>query len=456
MQPNVSPNGSLESRALALIVSLRAQLARADLVSRHRRRATDFVRERKLMFPVVMLLIRQKSVKSLQAHLHEWFWAASAGGRDDVPSVTAGAFTHARAKLRATAFVELNQAAVLPLVYGPQHAALVERWRGHRLLGVDSSLVRLPDHEGLRAHFGVVECSNHHGVQGSYPEARVSVLFDLLNQIALDGVLVGSRQGETTLVAAHRAQLQPGDVVITDRGSAGYRHFVQVRAAGGHFLSRCSRGSFSAVQALFARDAEGVSQIVTLVAPREVRAECRREGWPWALRVRLVTVRLATGELEVLATSLLDETAYPTAEFAPVYWRRWGQETFYARLKGRLDLEHFSGETVAAVTQDFFALLLLAHVESVVSGPAQWELAQVSARRAQPAQVNRAVSLHALKTRLIDLLGRAVPAEEVLEELTRWFVQSPVSVRRGRAAPRRPVSPARSYHYQRRVRKIVF
>jgi hypothetical protein len=443
-------------RALALIESLRQHLRRTDLPARHRRRPTDFVRERKLIFPVVMLLILQKSLKSLQARLHEVFRAVSQQGRGDASSVTAGAFTHARAKLRATVFVELNQAAVLPLVYGPAHAGLVERWRGHRLLGLDSSLVRLPDRAGLRAHFGVVECSNHHGVQESYPEARVSVLFDLLNQVALDGALVASRQGETTLVAAHLPHLQPGDVVISDRGYAGYRHFAQVGAAGGHFVSRCSRGSFPAVRALFARDEAGVSQVVTLQAPAHVRAECRREGWPLELRVRLITVRLATEELEVLATSLWDEAAYPTEEFAAVYWRRWGQETFYGRLKGRLDLEHFSGETVEAVAQDFFALLLLSNVESVVSGPARWELEQVSARREQPVQVNRAVSLHALKTRLIDLLGSAVPAEQVLEELTRWFVQSPVSVRRGRGAPRRKASPSRSYHYQRRVRKLVF
>ena len=449
-------NAALKSRARALIVLLRQHLLRADLVARHRRRPTDFVRDRKLIFPVVMLLILQKSLKSLQAHLHELFWSLREHGPLEAPTSTAGAFTHARAKVRASVFVELNQAAVLPLVYGPEHAALVERWRGHRLLGLDSSLVRLPQRAGLRAHFGVVVCSNAHGPQESYPEARVSVLFDLLNQIALDGALVGSRTAETALVAGHLPHLQKEDVVITDRGYTGYRHFVQVRVAGGHFVSRCSRGSFPAAQALFARDEAGLSQIVTLQAPRDARAECRRCGWPLELRVRLITVRLATGELEVLATSLLEESAYPTQEFAAVYWRRWGQETFYGRLKGRLDLEHFSGETAEAVAQDFFALLLLSNVESVVSGPAQWELEQVSARRAQAVQVNRAVSLHALKTRLIDLLCSAVPAEEVLEELTRWFVQSPVSVRRGRAAPRRPASPGRSYHYQRRVRKIVF
>jgi hypothetical protein len=34
---------------------------------------------------------------------------------------------------------------------------------------------------------------------------------------------------------------------------------------------------------------------------------------------------------------------------------RWGVETFYGVLKGRLELEHFSGQSVEAVRQDFGA-----------------------------------------------------------------------------------------------------
>ena len=142
--------------------------------------------------------------------------------------------------------------------------------------------------------------------------------------------------------------------------------------------------------------------------------------------------------------------------FGPVYWQRWGQETYYGRLKGRLDLEHCSGQTVEAVEQDFHATVLLSNVESVVIGPAQAHLAQRTAGRRQPAQVNRAVSLHAVKYRLIELLTSRVPATQVLAELTEWFQANPVSVRRGRTVPRRTPSPSRSYHYQRRVRKLVF
>ena len=45
-------------------------------------------------------------------------------------------------------------------------------------------------------------------------------------------------------------------------------------------------------------------------------------GLPVKLKVRLVRLRLPSGELAVLATSLLDAVAYPTAEFLTVYhWR---------------------------------------------------------------------------------------------------------------------------------------
>jgi hypothetical protein len=444
----------LKNRALALINKLRPQLLEPVFCSRHRRRPGDFTRQCVLTFPVLMLLLLQKSLKSLQAHAREFLQQLADGA--GAPALSGGALTHARAKLRASAFAELNTQVVLPVVYGAEHAALVQRWRGHRLLAVDSSLVRLPARAAVGQHFGWVQCANHHGPLERYPQGRVSLLFDVLNQVALDPQLVASTVAETELAHAHLAWVQAGDVVLSDRGYTGYRWLAAVRAADAQGVSRASRGSFAAVQRLFARNEADVSETVTLAAPKELRAECRQRGWPLELAVRLVTVRLTTGELEVLVTSLLEEARYPTAEFAALYWRRWGQETYYGRLKGRLDLEHCSGQTVAAVEQDFQATVLLSNVESVLIGPAQAQLATPATSRTQPRQVNRAVSVHALKYRLIDRLTQRMPAEQILAELTNWFQASPVSVRPGRKPPRRRPSPARSYHHQRRMKKLVF
>ena len=261
MQKNIP----LQNRALALIEQLRQTLIAPGLVARHRRRATDFTRERVLTFPVLMLLLLQKSLKSLQTHVHEFLHQLADGNAR--PKLSGGALTHARAKLRASAFIELNAAAVLATVYGPEHAALVQRWQGHRLLGVDSSLVRLPSRAAVGEAFGWVQCANQSGPLERYPQARVSVLYDVLNQVGLEGRLAASTVAETELAHQHLAAVQPEDVLLNDRGYTGYRWLVAVRAARAHFVSRCSRGSFAAVQELFARDQADVSVVVTLAAP---------------------------------------------------------------------------------------------------------------------------------------------------------------------------------------------
>jgi hypothetical protein len=125
-------------------------------------------------------------------------------------------------------------------------------------------------------------------------------------------------------------------------------------------------------------------------------------------------------------------------------------------IKGRLDLENFSGETVEAVRQDFFATLLLCNLESILSQPAAQTLAQQSTEQEHSKQVNRAVAYHALKVNLLDLLYSQLPAEQVIANLQQLFMGAPVSVRPQRKPPRRKLSLYRSYHFQRRVKKIVF
>jgi hypothetical protein len=443
----------LKERALNLIQELRARIVDPGLCTRHRRRPQDFSRECRLRFPVLVILLLQKSLKSLQARLHEYLQELAFGAEGQ--SLSAGAVTHARAKLSATVFEELNRQAVLPTVYAPPNQALVQRWHGHRVLGVDSSVLRLPKRQEVGQRYGWMECSGEPAIE-RFPQGRMSVLYDLLNEVALEASLAPWKTAEEDMAHAHLAGIEPGDLILTDRGYTGYLWIADILAKGGHFVSRCSGSSFAPDQNLLKLDQAGVSVLATLKVSKKVKAECRRSGWPLEVAVRFVTVRLSTGQLEVLVTSLLDPKAYPTREFAALYWRRWGQETFYGRLKGRLDLENGSGLTLAAVEQDFAATVLLSNVESVIIGPAAVQLAERTKDRDQPAKVNRALSIHALKTRLMDLLASNVPAEEVLAELTQWFQHNPVSVRKRRQVPRLKYSSARSYHYQRYVKKCVF
>ena len=87
---------------------------------------------------LVLILILRKSVKSLQNVVNE----AMAWLR--VESVTASAFSQARYKLQHTAFIELNQPAVVESRYRDVN---FRTFWGFRILAIDGSKVLLPDTE---------------------------------------------------------------------------------------------------------------------------------------------------------------------------------------------------------------------------------------------------------------------------------------------------------------------
>lgn len=438
-----------------LVDTLRTRLLAPDFLARHRVRPEDFTRHRQLTFPIVMLFVLQKTVKSIQNHLHEFL--KELAGEEVFEPVSPGAVTHARAKLKHTAFVELNEQIVLPVLYSPEREEQLQRWHGRRLCGIDSSLVRLPNSQELLDKFTVVETGNARGKSGiRYPEARMSVMYDLLNHVGLDARLEPSSLGEIELAIQQLKRAEPGDVFINDRGFTSYQYLAWHHHLGLDYIARCSTKSFAAAQELFRMNRAGRSVVVKLVPPSNQRVELRALGLPLELIVRFVSVRLSTGELEVLATSLLEEDLYPTEEFLVVYHYRWNHETFYGTMKGRLELENFSGQTVEAVQQDYFAALLLCNLETALTGPAAHALSQNSAEHKHSKQVNGTVAYHALKDRLLELLYSELPADKLVQELQQLFLASPVSVRPERKPPRRKPSLNRSYHFQRRVRKIVF
>jgi len=435
--------------AVLMVERMRSLIAEPCFLLRHRLNNKVFTRRRHLSFDVVVALILQKTLKSIQLHLREFFAILGGGAH----TVTAGAWTQARAKLRHTAFIELNKVAVIGTFYGNEDQP-VELWHGHRLLAIDSSTLRLPNTAAVFEHFGG-QVAAKSGVR--VPHARLSVLHDCLNRIGIDAVLGGFRQGELSLALSHLEQLRPGDVVLADRGYAGYLFLARLSARGAHFIVRCPLSSFAGADTLYKRARDGASLVVNLPATPACRAQARAEGAPLELKVRFVSVRLPTGQLEVLVSSLLDEEAFPARMFLEAYGRRWSIETYYHQLKSTLELENFSGQSVEAVLQDIHAAVFLSNLESVVSREASRGLPKAGeGGRLHGMKINKAVSFHALKSRVIDLLLGADPPQMVINELRALFLANPISLRPHRNPPRIPPSPLRSLNFQKRVRKIVF
>lgn len=414
--------------------------------NRNRKAETMFTRVRCLPFALVLIMILRKSTKSLQCIVNE---TTSSLGMDEI---SASAYSQARYKLKHTAFIELNQKAIVAVVYQDED---FKKFWGKRILAIDGSKIRLPNTPEIFATFGTIPYSQGEDsdVQGEHPYALGSVLYDVLNRVAIDAALGRANAYEVDLAIAHLAHTQSNDVLLMDRNYPSYRMLATLHQAERDFVIRCSAASYGAARQMLKGDGPD-NQIVTLTPCAEQVQAIRAAGLPETLTVRFVRVLLSTGEFEVLVTSLLDKALYPTQDFLELYGLRWGIETFYGLLKTRLTLENFTGLGVEAVKQDFYATIYLSGLEAVLTGSAQ---AILDAKETQyPQKVNRAVSFNAIKTQAFALLMSGMASDRMLDKLTALFLQNPCLERKERNPPRKKTSATGLLNYHKRMKKQCF
>lgn len=388
----------------------------------------------------------RKSVKSNQNQLNELYLSG------ENALLTASGYSQVREHLSHRAYIELNREVLMPYSWEEP----LQRYRGFRLLAGDGSRIRLPHHPTTRQTFGgITTCTGmDNTVTGEYPCGQAFVLHDVLNKVAIDGQLVSIHSYEVDLAIQALAYTDENDLLIFDRGFATFRFLATLCQQQRHFVIRCSSGSFVTARALFAANQE-TSQTVILL-PTTSKKKLTQAGLPPSLTLRFVAVRLSTGELEVLVTSLLDSCRFPSAEFKQIYHFRWGVETLYDLFKNRLTLENFSGKTDHAVQQDFHATLFLTNLESLLSRQADSSLILRSQPNRLGQTVNNMVSFHALKSQLFPLLASDLDPALVLDTLTQLFLMNPTYTRRNRSVPRRKPNLAASLHYHKRLRKHCF
>lgn len=411
-----------------------------------REKETDFTRERKLSFQTLVGLILRGHKFSLQNALNKVF-----SQLEEVYKVpTASAYSQAREKLQPEIFAHLNR--IVREQFYTTEPNSVRLWHGHRLIAADGTYLNLPDTQETREEFSVQENQYE---DGACVQALAVVLYDLLNDIGLAGSL-GKRQGEKKLLL--RAEIwessNEGDVLVLDRAFADYSLLAWAVATEREVVVRLPRQWMKPANEFWeSRLSESVVQLECPVSAREVVQSNRLAE---ALPIRLIRVELETGEVEVLATTLLDGKQYQVAEFKVVYGWRWREETYFGRLKAIFEVERFSGKSVHSIRQDFNAVLFLASLESVLGKSDEQALAAKSGKKNNGAyQINRSVSYLALIERVIELLVSAKDSEQVLGELHHLFRTNPLQERAGRQNKRnkelRYAHKLRYHKYKKRL-----
>jgi hypothetical protein len=421
---------------------------------------TAFSRNRLLNFAKVVVLMLSGHKVSLQNALNKFF--SRIGAVFSTP--TASAYCQAKQKIKAEVFVHLNEVLIDDFyqLYGNDNQVL--RWRGHRLLGADGTHLNVPDNEQTRKIFSL-----HHNDKASEKAARVQalcmVLYDLLNDIGIKGGLTRAHRGENELMFEQLwSAIQEDDVLVLDRGRFSYYLIAKALKQKRHVVLRMARGKSKVVDEFFT--SEEIEALVKLQASAKTKniEQIKGEKLEEEIEVRLLKFELESGEQEVLLTTLLDEEKYPREEFYVVYGSRWGDETYYDRIKNVFELERFSGQSEEAIKQDFYGVIFLASMESVLSKEVEQEMresVEVKARVEEEKgkvelQVNHAVSYVALVERVGSLLSDEKKSlEEVMKELEYLFRQNPTRKRKGRKYPREVLSHARKLQYYRYKKRLT-
>jgi hypothetical protein len=419
--------------SLDLLNRLKSQLFSAEFKARHRQQAQDFTRQRSLPFVMVVLFLLNLLKRAAQDELDE-FYKMLNGHEIATRVVTKSAFTQARKKLKYDAFIELDRAQ---LEYFYAHFEPTT-WHGFRLVAVDGSMSQLPHTAEIGQHFGVW----HPTAGGVCPKARLSQMFDVLNKVTVDALILPKAVGERAAAALHFVHLSADDLVLLDSGYPAFWLFALIMSQEAHFCARMTLEGWKVVERFLASGQR--EQIVTVSPGYEARKACQAQGLPITpLTLRLLRIELDNGELEVLATSLTDTQLYPYAFFKDLYHHRWPVEEDYKAIKSRLEVENWSGKSVLAIYQDFHAKVFTKNLTTILAQPAQKVVAQQGQDKRYAYQINMTNAFSKMKDTVVLLFQRA-DIRPLLDQLWQLMIKTIEPIRPGRSYPRKKrVKPKR-------------
>lgn len=306
------------------------------------------------------------------------------------------------------------------------------KWKGFRLIAIDGSEVVLPKTKETINEFGEYTTNF---MNKTVILARISKAYDVLNKISIDSKLVNRKIGEHTLANQHLKCFGEGDLVLLDRGYPSFDLFRNILGTGGQFCTRVAVSNWNIAKELVE---SGQEEIIIEIKPRrELKAKYKKDEIDVEpIKCRFVCVKLNSGEKEVLITSLLDTEKYPHSIFKRLYHQRWDIEESFKKDKHRLQLENFSGKTIIAIYQDFYANILLGNITSILSSGLSDDIDRKTNKTKYKYQLNIITALAKVKE-TIALLFTKPNIIELIKRLVHMFLSNLSPVRPNRSFERK-------------------
>lgn len=428
---------SLKEKIMNILSQLNTHLNSIEFKNKYCEKVNNFIRKRKLTFTLTILFIMNFRKGSTQAELNQFF---NIPNISDIVPPKKSAFFKARLKIKPEAFLDLLRESANYFY----RTELADGWYGFRLISSDGSTFTIPlpgngkKEQELIQQFGVAT--------NQFPDTKVIqakgfILYDVLNEIIISGVLTGNSVSERSILVKQLDKLSSNDLLLLDRGFPAVWLFWLLDLKKIQYVIRIPLNFLTETDNFFKSDEK--DKIIKLKITEEIVSQYPELSLPTGeIKIRLVKVFLPGGEIEVLATSLIDKVKYPQNLFGDLYFKRWSGEVGYNSLKNKLQIEWFSGKSVRVILQDFYAKLFQKNLFSIISKGASEELKENTSNLKYEYAINENIGYSILKNRWVKLfLDTIKEIKDLLEEIIKKFLKYI-----------EPIRPLRKYF---RIKKVI-
>src|SRR5215212_4678364 len=274
---------------------------------------------------VAMGLWAAESMRHVLAEVVAGWREVGAGRADGWPVPSTAAIVQARRRAGARLLRELFHAVAGPVATAATSGAFLG---DRRLLAVDGTTIDVADTPENERAFG--RPSTHRGNKsGAFPQIRVVALIETGTHAICDAVLRPFRCGEAPAALRLLRSVDPGMLLLWDRGIHSYEMIRATLARRADSLGR-TKGNIVLRPTEVLPDGSFLARVYPTPA-------ARRRGED-GIVVRVIEYALDTAaghgrETYRLLTSLLDERAFPAERLAATYHERWEIETTLDEIK---------------------------------------------------------------------------------------------------------------------------
>lgn len=266
-----------------------------------------------------------------------------------------------------------------------------ETYKGYLLIAVDGTFVTLPKHHVLDIIFGKHRHSRDDTINNSPPQARISMIYDVLNRVVLDYRIVHQDISEITLLFEHLEALEDllkdyKVILLADRYYGSAELFKYCEMKGYKYIVRAKSNFFKQHREKIEKDLEDVWFEVIINKPwirRIIRDPIREfiKDHP-LMKIRLLRNRYEYDEqylekgkthypkhrsVDIEYFSNLDDELFSREDIVKLYHNdRWDIETGYGTLKTFIDIEQVNSCNPIIILNELSSKIIFYNLESLI------------------------------------------------------------------------------------------